>query len=168
MEDARFERQLQKKMKDIWTCQHRWPGQLQSLTPHNRRLHHWSSTLLLIVPQHSGYQSPPPWSASIYSASPKLVSAAAGRGTWPLRLWKEDQRLPFRQRNTKIFLNFVYTELITRRVHVAWENHQQDKGAKTAAARGTHRVSQDGRLWKVNGSARDYRQEIFGKFSNWV
>ena len=71
-----------------------------------------------------------------------------------------------------LFFNFVYTELIkltlliTRRVLVAREDHQQDEGAKAAAARGAHWVSQDGRLWKVNGSARDYWQEIFGKFSN--
>ena len=65
-----------------------------------------------------------------------------------------------------ITINIELTLVIPRRVQVAGEDHQQDEGAKAAAARGTHWVSQDGRLWKVNGSARDYWQEIFGKFSN--
>ena len=68
---------------------------------------------------------------------------------------------------TFTFFNFVYTELIkltlliTRRVLVAREDHQQDEGAKAAAARGAHRVSQGGRLWKVRGSTKIWRKNIW-------
>ena len=40
--------------------------------------------------------------------------------------------------------------MIARRINLAGENHQQDKGTKTAAAGGAHRVSKSPGLWKMS------------------
>ena len=152
-----------RKLRDLnnfWWCEPRWPGQLQSRTPHSRRLHHWISTLLLIVPQHSDHQS-----------------AQYHFDQHHLNLFQQQQveelDLSGYGRKTKGCLFYKYEKLLQ-------SNSQGESTlpkriiSKTKAPRQQQQEEPTGSP-KTEGygkwapvSARDYRQEIFGKFSNWV